>query len=297
MKSFSNLSLLGSVAAVVAFAAGCSGSTVDVGGYSADAGGAAPTTDGGGTTITGAKVEIHVRASTAAVPHNDGLSGQTPSDQQIGIRSLRLLKDAADKSPLLVFDHGGDAVLAGLNDKDDTVVATVAAKSLAAGRYTVARVGIGYVKYRVNATMHAMSQTVAGTFDNVQVLSNGTVVDGKTFDKGHYSFTFSVGGSPLATQPGEGGPVPQIPAGGGISLDVSGDESAYVFPVDVPVDPNVANDVKMIFELNTHENFRWEDQKIAGYAAGVFDVTPTTYEPVMRFGANSFRLVADLSSL
>lgn len=296
MKSFNRLIAIVPALALVA----CSGSTVSVGGYQNGASGADAgdtSTADGGATIVGAKVEIHLRASTSAVPHTDGLSGQTPTDQRIGIRSLRLLKDANDSAPLVVFDHGGNAVEAGLNDKDDTVVATVAAASLTAGRYTVARVGVGYVKYQVAATMHAASQTVAGAFDNMQVLSSGTVVDGETFDKGHYRFTFSVGGTPMGSTPGEGGPVPQIPAGGGISLDSSGPESAYVFPVDVPVDPSVKSDVKMIFEINTNENFRWQDQALAGYTPKVFDVTPVSYEPVLSFGANSFRLVADLSSL
>mgnify|MGYP000892868036 CR=1 FL=1 len=141
---------------------------------------------------------------------------------------------------------------------------------------------------------HAAGQNVPGVFSNLQVLSNGSSVDGATFDKGHYKFSFEVGGSSLGGQTGESGPLPQAPSGGGITLDTSGPESAYVFPIDIPVDPTVKSDVNIVFELNTHENFRWQDEASPDYQTGVFDVTPTTFEPVKSFGANSFRVFAEL---
>lgn len=39
-----------------------------------------------------------------------------------------------------------------------------------------------------------------------------------------------------------------------------------------------------------HESFRWQDQAQAEYTPNVFDTTPTTYEPVMSFGASAFAL-------
>ena len=42
-----------------------------------------------------------------------------------------------------------------------------------------------------------------------------------------------------------------------------------------------------------YESFRWQDQALAGYAPKVFDTTPTTYEPVMSFGASAFSLVLE----
>src|SRR5262249_14129553 len=126
-----NILIFGSLFAATA----CGGSTVEVGGY--DGNKATPGTDGGTATLadgaastTIAKVEIHIRASTSPVPHGDGLSGQTPSDQKIGIRRLTMLTSATDPAPLVVFDHASAAVEAGLNDKDDTVVATVPAATL-----------------------------------------------------------------------------------------------------------------------------------------------------------------------
>lgn len=279
-------------------ASACSGATVEVGGYTGDR--ASP--DGGAETVpdaapigTTARVEIHVRASTSPVPHDDGLSGQTPSVQKIGIRKLTMMTSDTDPSPLVVFDHGASAVEAGLDDGDDTVVATVPAASLKAGNYTIARVAIAHARYRVAATMHGLGQAVPGTFENLHVLSDGATVDGETFDKGHYRFTFEVGGTPLATQSGEDSPLPLEPSVGGITMDTEGSETAYVFPISVPVEPALRGDVRMIFEVNTYDNFRWEDEAMNGYARGVFDVTPSSFEPVKSFGANSFHVFAELA--
>jgi hypothetical protein len=60
--------------------------------------------------------------------------------------------------------------------------------------------------------------------------------------------------------------------------------------VDLTIDLGVTHDLNAIFELNTHENFRWVDLEIPGYAKGVYDTTPTSFEPVTSFGANSARL-------
>ena len=281
-------------------AAACSGSTVEVGGY--DGNKPAPETplpDAGAladgpssTTPTGAKVAIHLRASTSSVPHGDGLSGQTPIDQKIGIRKLTLFTSPSDPAPLVVFDHAAAAVEAGLNDRDDTVVATVPAATLKPGHYTLARVGISHVRFRVAALMHAAGQSTAGTFSNLQILADGSVVDGTPWKNGHYSYTFEVGGKPFGSQTGEDAYLPLIPSGGGITMETSAAETAYVFAINLPVTPDVAGDVKIVFEINTHENFRWQDEAMTGYQPGIFDTTPATYEPVKNFGANSFRVVA-----
>ncbi len=84
--------------------------------------------------------------------------------------------------------------------------------------------------------------------------------------------------------------MPQTPEGGGISLESSGSETEYRFPVTLAIPQNVSANVTISFELNTHENFRWQDQADPGYQKGTFDATPVSYEPVMRFGANSFQM-------
>lgn len=286
------------VLGLVCAASACGGSSVDVGGYSApDSGASAPAPSPADAPPAGssAKVDIHLRASTSPVAHGDGLSGETPGDQRIGIRKLTMMTSPVDPSPLVVFDLGASAVEAGLNDKNDTVIATVPASSLKAGTYTIARVAISHVRYRVAATMHAIGQSVPGVFDNVHVLTDGSIIDGQTWNKGHYRFSFEAGGAVLGSQSGENTPLPLSASSGGITMDSTAGETSYVFPIDIPVDPNVASDVKLVFEINTNENFRWQDQPAPGYAGGVFDVTPTSYESVKSFGANSFHVFAEFA--
>ncbi|MCS6899456.1 MAG: hypothetical protein NZX77_06760 [Polyangiaceae bacterium] len=38
------------------------------------------------------------------------------------------------------------------------------------------------------------------------------------------------------------------------------------------------------------ESFRWKDENKSGFLPKIFDVTPTSFEPVQRFGANSFEV-------
>lgn len=264
----------------------CGSPTADIGAGDPPS---APSSEGG-VSPRGGTVHVHLRATGAPVAAADGLSGQTPHDQRVGIRKLTLLASSGDPAPLVVFDRGVNAIEAGLNDGDDTVVASVPAATLVAGRYTVARVAVSHVRYVVAATMHAQGQIVPGAFSNLQILSDESSVDGATFRKGHYAFAFEAGGTVLGRQTGENGPLPETPSSGGITLDTSGPESAYVFPVDVVVDPTIEKDVQIVFELGTHESFRWRDEASAGYRSGVFDVTPTAFEPVMSFGARSFRV-------
>ena len=55
-------------------------------------------------------------------------------------------------------------------------------------------------------------------------------------------------------------------------------------------DPKLDHDRDVTFEINVHEDFRWRDENKAGYAAGSWDTEPPAYEPVVTFGANSFRV-------
>jgi hypothetical protein len=42
-----------------------------------------------------------------------------------------------------------------------------------------------------------------------------------------------------------------------------------------------------------NEAFRWEDQALPGYANGVYDTTPVSFEPVRRYGANTYTLALE----
>ena len=234
-------------------------------------------------------VTIHLKATTAPFAHHDGLSGQTPSDQRLAIKSLSLGASADDPSPWLVFDLGSDAVLAGVNDGDDTVIATVPDASMRSGSYAYAKVGVAYVRYSVAATVHADGLAVPGTFHNLEVLSTGTVLDGTTYASGYSTFTFVVGSETFGPVTENSAPLPTS-AGLGIGLSIVDGQAAYGFPVALEVSHG-RGDFDLTMVANTSEDFRWKDVDEPGYAAGVFDVTPpSAYEPVEQFGANSLTL-------
>jgi len=258
-------------------------------GAPADADPSAP--DGTSTPpdASGPKVTIAMRGSTAPFAHADAWSGQTPEKQVVAIRSLWLLRSPTDPKPLKVFDHGPNAVETDLVTGATTQVASVVAKTLPAGVFTIAKAGVAYVRYSVGARMHSIV-SVDGQYDNVQSLSDGAVIDGVSRDKGWFRYSFSSGGTTYGTLEGGDAPVPAVSTNGGLTLDTSGPESFYVFPVQVAIDPDVKVDHEVLLELNVHESFRWLDQAGAAYSTGVFDTTPSTFEPVMAFGANAFTL-------
>ncbi|MBX3208211.1 MAG: hypothetical protein KF764_24400 [Labilithrix sp.] len=240
-------------------------------------------------STTGPRVAITLRGSTAPFAHTDGWSGSTPKRQIVAIRSLYLLRSPTDASPVKVFDHGAKAVETDLVTGKKVEVASVVAKTLPAGVFTVAKAGVAYVRYSVAARMHSLV-SVDGQYDNVQALSDGAVIDGITRDKGHFRYSFVASGTTYGTLEGEDAPVPAVSTSGGLTLDTSGPQSFYVFPVQVAIDPNVGVDHEVSLELNVHQSFRWQDQLAPGYSPKVFDTTPYTFEPVMAFGANALKL-------
>jgi hypothetical protein len=238
----------------------------------------------------GGNVIIHVRATAKAVPHTDGYAGQTPRDEHLGIRGLLLYTSKNDPNPLVVFDNGA-FVEARLNDGDDTVVAKVPAAKLRAGTYTWARTLVTHARYKVDATAHYMGFATPGEFENLLVLSDNTDVKGKKRKSGDLESTFRGGGqtygpTDLTT------PIPRWESAG-IALEIEGGQASYVYPAIVTVDPTIKKDVNVVFELNMHECFRWEDQPTWGYTKGVWDTEISTYEPLKQFGANSFKLTLE----
>jgi hypothetical protein len=274
---------------VLAAACGGTAATVDpVDGPTPDPG----TSSGGsgtGTEEPGAKVTLSLRGSIAPVPHTDGFSSQTPASQYVAVKSLWLLKTVDDPSPLKVADLGTNAVETDLVSGKTNDIATVSLKSLPAGTYTIAKVGVAWVRYRVAARLHD-GVAVDGRYDNVEALSDNVVFDGKPRAKGWFRSEFGVGDTTYGTLENDGAPLPQLPSSGGMTLETTGPNSFYVFPMHVTIDPNEPKDQRIVCEVNVHESFRWHDQAQDGYAAEVFDTTTTTYEPVMSFGASAFSL-------
>lgn len=276
--------------------AACSGTTAsDLGSQNSATGGDGAGSAAGGSataggskgTVSGGNYVIVLRAEQSPVAVDPSTAGQTPSDQRIGFLGLRLKKDAGDASPLDVADFSAP-VDVGYNDGDETVVAKVPARSLAAGHYTVAEVPIAYVRFMIGGTYHDSGASVPGTFADVISMANGTVIDGSTHDEGWWKSSFSsTAGTTLGVLAGENAVFGQPGGASGIVLDTSQSPSKYVFSTSLDVDPTIDHDVKVVFTVNTFEDFRWQDASGPGYANGVFDVSGSSFETVTQLGANS----------
>jgi|HubBroStandDraft_2_1064218.scaffolds.fasta_scaffold124577_2 hypothetical protein len=240
----------------------------------------------GGSKPDGAQVYVRIVADQTPVASTDGSSRETPLDQRVGILGLELLKSENDPSPMVVFQNQTPKDT-GYNAGDDTVVGTATASTLMAGTYLFARVPVAYVKFTVAGTYHDGALALAGQFQDTISLSAETLLDGAQRNQGWWSDTFLVDGTPEGTATGEDSGFGQPGASSGIHLDMSSSTGAYVFPVNLVIDPSVGHDVTILFTLNTYEDFHWQDETEPGYAPGVFDVSYGVYEPVTQLGANS----------
>ncbi|MGH7328569.1 MAG: hypothetical protein ACREJX_09490, partial [Polyangiaceae bacterium] len=191
------------------------------------------------------------------------------------------------EGPLDVADFSAP-VDVGYNDGDETVIAKVPAKSLRAGHFTSAEVPIAYVRFTVAGTYHDGDVAAPGNFADVISMAPGTIIDGTSHDQGYWKTSFSsTAGTTLGTMAGENAVVAQPAPASTIALDTSGSPAKYVFPTDLTIDPNLDHDEKIVFTVNTYQDFRWQDAATAGYAMGVFDVASAGFETVTQLGANS----------
>ena len=271
---------------------GGSGSGMEDPGASSGGPGSSGSSGSSGKPGPGPQITLALRGSTAPVAHADSFSSQTPLRQGVAVSSLWLYKTADDPAPLKVADLGAASVETDLVSGKTNDIATVALRSLPAGTFTIAKIGVAYVRYRIAARLHNGVAT-DGRYDNLEALSDGTVIDGTPRMKGWYRSQFGIGDTTYATYEDNNAPLPQLPSGGGLTLETKGPKSFYVFPMNVTIDPSETKDQRIVCEINVHESFRWQDQAQAGYASKVFDTTPTTYEPVMSFGASAFDLVLE----
>ncbi len=245
----------------------------------------------------GPKIHILMKGSTAPFTHKDAYAGSTPKQQIVAVRSLYLLRTPNDPNPVKVFEHTHEkAVDVDVVTGKTVALASVVAKTLPAGVYTMAKSGVSYVRYSVGARMHTAIGAIDGQYDNVQALSDGAVIGNQVRKKGHFRYAFSANGTTYGALEGDDAPTPVANSGGGITMDLSGPETFYVFPVQVAIDPNITADHDALFDVNVYESFRWQDQPSPGYQPKVFDTTPATFEPVMAFGANSFTLTSSPSA-
>ena len=284
------------VAFAVALASACSG-TVDIGGFDPADGGrtdASASGDSGDSSPvpTGPMVEVRLRATQTKVDVAAGTAGQTPITQSLAIVSLLLYTGPTDTTPLVVFDAKAttaNGVECSVSDKADTAIAKVPIASLKSGKYVRARIGVAWVKWKVNGRAHVGGLKFDGTYETVQVLSKGASIEGSVRDPGYFKTTFvTAGQAPVSNEGTQALPIP--PQSGIVKFVNEGSQAFYEFPVDLTVDLGVTKDLASVFEVNTYENYRWTDQEIAGYEPGVWDTSGTTYEPVVSFGVNSAKL-------
>ena len=241
----------------------------------------------------GAQLAIRIRASTAPFPHLDGLAGQTAIAAVGGARSLQLLRFRGDPDPVRLFDHGPRAVEVDYNDGGDTLVATVPAARLRPGIYVLARLVHSHSRYRVAATGHGGFAATPGVLDNLVVMSDRALVDGVLRDGGYYESTFTgPQGAPVRTV-GDDYHVPEWSPTAGAQAFVEEGEWAVYFPVLLTVHALPDRDATLAIDVNLDHAFRWVDLPLPTYRPGAFDVTPSWYEPVIRFGGNWFTAALD----
>jgi hypothetical protein len=268
--------------------AGCSGA----GGDMSIPGGGSSGSGGSGGKPSGAQVFVRIVADQTPVPDTDGAERETPIDQRLGILGLQLLRSESDPSPLVVFQNQ-TPVDTGYNAGNDTLVGTATASALTAGTYLFARVPVAYTKFTVAGTYHEGSLAVPGQFADTISLSAQTLIDGAQRNQGWFSDSFVVGSTTEGTVTGEGAQIAQPATGSGVVLDMSNAAGAYLFPVNLVIDPAVGHDVTITFTFNTYEDFHWVDQSQPGYEAGTFDVSYGAWEPITQLGANSFTVTME----
>lgn len=261
----------------------CSGSAATIEDSSSAPSGTTTTS----TTSEGPHVILRLGGSVDPVAHADGFAGETAKVQIAAIKSLWLLRSDDDPNPVKVFELDEPIEVDYVAGKPITL-ASVSRATIPSGTYRKAKVGVSYVKYSVAARMHSAAIPVDGQYDNVQVLSDGAKIDGVVRARGWYRYSFSYLGTTYGSLEGNDAPTPAVPKGGGVELDTSGADAFYTFGFDAAYDAAVTYDETVTFTANVHEGFRWQDQPTTGYAAGVFDTTASTFEPVMSFGANAY---------
>ena len=241
---------------------------------------------GPGAAYPDPRVTVRIRSNTASFIHDDDAVGQTPLTASGGIRSLRLYRDAPDLAPVELFHRGATPVEVGYEDGDDTIVAHVEPAALPAGHYELARLVQTHSRFRIAGTMHDGADTFAGTFDDVKVMSDGTLLDGTMRDAGYYEYAFEFQGEKTVTTGEE--PVPGWSTTAGAVGVVEDGEWAVYFPIDLTVPEEIDAGTQLIIDVNMYESFRWKDLPGPGYEPRIFDTTPISYEPVVRFGGNAF---------
>ena len=240
------------------------------------------------TTAPAPELTVHIVGATAPFAHDDLLAGQTAMKPAGGIRSLSLLASPDDPAPAVVFAYGEETVEASYADQADTVVGKVGVAAIPSGHYKLARLVQAYSRFEVAATLHDGLAANAGTLACLAVMGDETLVDGQLRDAGYYHATFAAPNQTPTSFEGTTFPIPAVSTTAGAVGVVEDGQWVVYFPIDLVWDAAVTSDLTLTITVNMHESFRWTDLLIPGYLPNVFDLTPLLYEPVIRFGGNTF---------
>lgn len=221
-------------------------------------------------------------ATTSPFPHDDEFSGQTAQKVSAGVRRLELIDEDGGSWLLMDGDAGGKTV--GYDDGSKTELARVPVQDVRPGRYVKGRLIQDWSRFEVAATLHELTESTAGTLRVFQATSDGALVDGETYDAGHYEHEFVSSKGQSAYEGAVVMPASASTAEAEAFVE-DGDWVVY-FPISLTVAEQTAGTIEV--EVNMHDAFRWTDLPSLVNQAGVYDIAPPLYEPVQQFGGNRF---------
>ncbi len=229
-------------------------------------------------------LRVHVVGSSAAFAHDDGLSGQTPTDISSGVRSLRLFDDAG--GVWTVLERASPGVSVSYSDAAPRPIARIDPASVRAGHYVKARMVQEDSRFTVNARFHddSLVQPSLGALRIYRVMNDDVPGPQGTYPAGYFSWQFE---SKELSRKGEGVlPVPAYSTTAGAEALVEDGQWAVYFPLDVTIPAGAHGELRIT--ANLFESFRWKDQTAPDDEAGAYDLSQSSAEPVLRFGGNRF---------
>ena len=133
-----------------------------------------------GTDAEGAGPRVYIRIKAVQTPEgNPGVAAETPTDQNVAVLGVTLLKDKNDPAPLVALALS-TPIVTPYNDGSSTLLGSVPASALTSGTYTFIRVPVAYVRFTVAGTAHADGVSVPGDLTDAICLTTGSAIDGAT---------------------------------------------------------------------------------------------------------------------
>lgn len=234
------------------------------------------------------QIRIYVKGDLTKVAFNDGLSGQTPTDYKIAITRYEAMRSATDASPQLCFDHGSKPKVADMHK--DNLVGSCATSKVASATYAYGRTTVAWARFTVNGSVHYLGQTYPGKLTFFRAYSD-TTYQGKSYKAATGTFTFK--GITTISIPVT---YPHPKDTGGIRFRLKNGTFTMTFPYTHPL--RVVKDDPGVHWARFHwkiaDAFRWQDIRLSGYKAGVWDVAPPpgTNEVVKLYGVSGYRVTA-----